>query len=347
MIPKLLLVICWVAAGQTGGNDGRISGIVVNVSDARTPAGGAEVVLRIRLQGEFVPVAQTTADAQGRFLFKDLLVGSGYEYLPGANRQEVHYPGPRIRLTPQRPSAEVELVVHDAVTHPSPLVIRRHEIVVRPESGVLHVSESILVENPSSKSYVGRPTGDGAEPVTLELAVPSDFERLTFHKEFFGRRFSMVGGKLVTTIPWTPGQRELKFDYVLRNARKHRVWQRPLDLPCSSLSIAVQTNRPDQVRCNLPPGPVEHNAELSMVRFASAERTLPAGHVIRLELGELPVPWTVYGRWLALGVLAVLIAGASVVTFRRRTDHLSAPPELAPGRRRNRRQRRTSSRRAA
>ena len=212
MIPKLLLVLCSIAAAaEAPAHDGTIRGIVVNASDRRSPVGGAEVVLRMKLHGQLVPVAQTTADRQGRFVFRDLMIGSRYEYLPGANRQGVHYPGGRIKLTPQRPGAEVELAVHDAVAHPSPLVIRRHEITVRPEPGALHVAESILVDNPSLKSYVGESEHEGDEPVTLALAVPPDFERLTFDKEFFGRRFSMVmiapTMMASTTAPTTVGMR--------------------------------------------------------------------------------------------------------------------------------------------
>jgi hypothetical protein len=358
MIPKLLLVICSVVGAEAprpamGGvrayhtppsragasemsprwEGGQIRGIVVNASDGNRAAGGAEVVLRVKRYGQFLPAAQTTADPRGRFVFGDLLLGEQYEYLPGANHQGVHYPGPRIKLTAERPHAEVELAVRDSVTQPSPLVIRRHEIILQPEPGALRVTESMLVVNPSSKSYVGRPAHEGRQPVTLRLAVPSDFQRLTFHQEFFGRRFSMVDGKLVTSIPWTPGGRELKFTYVLRNSAAHRVWERPLDLPCSRVCVCVRTTRPQQVRSNLPPGPIQRSGELSTVRFESDERTLPAGHVIRIELGELPVPWTVYGRWLALLVLVTLIAGASLVMIgRRRGSNRPSTKAASPAR---------------
>ena len=352
MIPKLLIMIGSLAVGQMPGDEGTISGIVVNASDAAAPVGGAEVVLRVKLYGRLVPVAQTTSDSQGRFAFEHLSVGDRYEYLPGANRQGIHYPGSRVKLTLGRRRADVELAVRDAVTHPSPLIVRRHEITVRPASGALHVTETILVANPSSKSYVGLAPSEGGEPITLQLAVPADFERLTFHKEFFGRRFSMVDNKLTTGIPWTPGERELKFNYVLRNARKHRVWQRPVDLPCSELSLRVETDKPEEVRCNLPPdparnetgenGPVENRTTLSTLAFHSGGKTLPAGHVIRLELGELSVPWTAYGRWLALLVLAALIAVASYAMFgpARRKKRPSDPTDSASQRRPTRRKRR-------
>ena len=183
----------------------------MNASDGKMPVGRAEVVLRVKLHGQFVPVEKTNADAQGKFLFQHLPVGDDCQYRPGANQDGVHYPGPPIKLTSRLPHADVTLTVCSSVTHPNPLVIRQYEVIVRPEPGALNVTETILVDNPSSTCYVGRPDHEGAEPVTLQLAIPSDFERTTFHKEFFGRRFSLVDGRLVTGIPWTPGRRELKF----------------------------------------------------------------------------------------------------------------------------------------
>ena len=45
--------------------------------------------------------------------------------------------------------------------------------------------------------------------------APADFQKVTFHEEFFGRAFAMRDGKLVTSIPWEPGQRVLAFTYFL------------------------------------------------------------------------------------------------------------------------------------
>ncbi len=344
MIPQLLLAIGPVLSGSTGlpgqpaGGDGTLSGVVVNSSRDDAPVGRAEVVLRIKLEGQFVTLAETTADEQGRFVFRNLLVGQHYDYLPGANCDGIHYPGPHVRLVSSQPHARVKLGVCDSVTHPSPLVIRRHEIDVRPEPGGLKVTESILVANPTSTTYVGQAINahQGAEPVTLRLNIPSDFERTTFHKEFFGRRFALVDGKLVTSIPWTPGEREVKFTYVLSNTEKHRLWERPMDLPCSQVTLRVHTAKPEEVACNLQPVATRRSGDLTEMTFESAGKTLPAGHVIRVELGYLPVPWMAYGRWLAVAALAVLIAGASFAMIgrrhraKRRSARDSSPPPETP-----------------
>ena len=44
-------------------------------------------------------------------------------------------------------------------------------------------------------------------------------------------------------------------------------------------------------------------------RFASAGREFPAGQVLQVELGRLPLPWMAYGKWVAVAVMFGLIAG--------------------------------------
>ena len=154
-----------------------------------------------------------------------------------------------------------------------------------------------------------------SQPITLRLSIPSDFQRTTFDQEFFGRHFSLADGKLVTSIPWTPGPRELKFTYVLANPKSRFHWDRPLDLPCSDLTLIIRTARPDEVSCNLDAKPLRHRDE---VTFALSGRNLPAGQVIRVDLGRLPMPLMAYGRWLALAVLIGLVGGTGLMLGRRR-----------------------------
>ena len=308
----LALILGLTLSASADAGPGAIRGVVVNATQSGTPCPQAEVVLRLQVDGQFVPVAETLTDAQGRFQFANLAVGERYLYLPGANRADVHYPGPRTRLSAVQPEATVRLEVCDTVTHPSPLVLKSQDILIEPQPGALRVTESLVIENPTSATYVGQADNADAEPVTLQLAIPPEFERTTFHKEFFGRNFAIRGDKVVTGIPWTPGRRELTFTYTLRNEDRQRVWQRPLDLPCARLRVRVRHDQPDEVSCSLGHASAEATGE---VLYESADRTLPAGHVVRVELGRLPRAWTSYGRWIAGAVLLGLIGGVAAVVL--------------------------------
>jgi hypothetical protein len=195
------------------------------------------------------------------------------------------------------------LTVYDVVASACPLVADRYEIDVDIQSGVVAITETLVVNNPTSATYAGA-AGKDVTSETLALAIPEGFERVTFHSEFHGRNFQLADKRVVTNIPWPPGKRELKFTYHLPAEGVRQILERALDLPCPRVRVHVRGEDTDRVDCNLPratapdgPGAV----------FESSGQPLAAGHRITLRFGGLTVPWVASARWVALGILAALI----------------------------------------
>jgi hypothetical protein len=184
----------------------------------------------------------------------------------------------------------------------------------------------MLIDNPGASTYVGAAKQEGMMPVTLQLHVPSDFERITFEQEFFGRRFHLINESLVTDVPWPSGERWLKFTYTLRNEQDYREWKRPLDLPSDQVQVSVEGIDPPHIVCNLPGATATANHG---GQYEFAGETLPAGFEVRVGLGDLPVSWMARARWLALGLLVMLIAAGSLFVVRRRRIAWR-PVNLAP-----------------
>ncbi len=315
----LLVLAALVAAADGMSQDGYIGGVVVNSSRDNQPVAGAKVVLEMKSDGDFVLLDETITDAAGRFLFRNLPVSEQIQYKPSAQFAGIHYPGARIHFARERNTAAVTLAVRDVVHEPDPLVVKDHEIYIRSATGMLEVTESLVIENPLPQTYVGAaPDSEEDEPVTLQLSIPTDFQKVTFHNEFFGRSFAIRGGKLVTSIPWEPGKRPLKFTYYLRNTQQQRLWERTLDLPTDELQVRIATSAPAAVTGNLDRQATTQCAGYSEVVFTSGSRQLPARHVVRCTLGALRVPWTTYGKWCAVLVLLALIASGCIARRRRR-----------------------------
>lgn len=293
-------------------SNGYLGGVVVRASDGQAVP-EAEVVLSVRQGNEFIPAAKTVADEDGKFIFGELPVATHVIYKPGANWQGIHYPGPATRLTPSRSTVGVKLTVNEAVGEPNLLVARRHEMTLRPKPGVLEVSEVLLIDNPTMDCYVGKPSREGGEPETLCLNIPPEFEQVTFDKEFYGRRFALADGRLVTGIPWTPGRAELRFTYVVRNDRPRLTWTRRLDLPCNDVSVRIVMDKPEDVSCSLDANRRDE-ADTVVYQYSGAE--LAAGHEICVELGRLSVSPLAYGKWAAVSLLAILVISGTV--WRRR-----------------------------
>lgn len=322
---SLLLLLGAAAAGLAGGSvagevphstaGGTLAGIVVNGSAGDQPLAHAKVVLRVKTSGPWAVLAEATSDDRGQFFFARLPLGKTIQYQVGAKRDGVYHPGAVVSLTAEQPRARLTLTVYDVLERPSPLVACRHEMLLEPEPGALRVTETILVDNPSSKWYVGEPAPAGSEPVTLQLAIPPQFERTTFDQEFFGRQFRLDRDKLTTGVPWPPGQRELKFTYILKSPAWQGHWQRALDLPCADVRVCVRTATPNEVSCNLGQTSSRQTGELL---FQNGGQLLAAGQTIDIRFGALPVGWMSYGRWIAAAVLLVLIAAAGVAMIRQR-----------------------------
>jgi hypothetical protein len=315
MKPMLLLSTLCVALSAFVARGGTIQGTVANMTTGEPVPCQTEVVLQMQINGQFIPFRDVTSDAEGRYLFKKLPEGKDYLYLVGANRHGIFYPGPRIRLVDPKPNAYAEISVYDAIAKPSPLVLKKMDVTIRPELGMLKVTESLLIDNPTRTSYVGEAATAGAEPITLALSIPPDFQRMTFDKEFFGRRFAVWENRVVTSIPWTPGEREVRYTYVLRNTEKATAWRRPMDLPCSDVTIRIEGESPDEVRCGLL---TRSQADGNAVVYTSAGQTVPAEGVLRVELGRMPLPWMTYSKWAAVLILLAIIGATSWLQFGRR-----------------------------
>jgi hypothetical protein len=207
-----------------------------------------------------------------------------------------------VRLDQRNPIQQTTIRAFDAVESPSPLEAMRHNINITVEPTVLLIRETLLVANRSLRTYVGEKVAD-EPPSTLRLSIPANFDRVTFGSEFHGRRFRIVDHQVVTDIPWPPGERELSFTYRIPLQVSGGLFRRPLDMPCSNVTVRVRKNDSEQASCNLPFVQRAGNETV----FASKDKPLRAGHLIDVRMGAPPFPWMQCARWGAVILLFLLV----------------------------------------
>jgi hypothetical protein len=284
----------------------------VNGTRGNERLGGVRVILQAGPDGALAPVAETTSDFYGKFAFEALPLEPSITYLPGAERDGVHYPGKRLRLDATNPLAQQTITTFDAVESPSPLRATSHDIDISIVGDVVTVNETLIVVNQSLNTYVGQQTTDESR-TSLYLSVPPNFDRVTFKSEFYGRRFRIVNHQPVTDIPWPPGERELKFAYQIPLEQGALTLHRGLDLPSRNVTVRVRGKKPSELFCNLP---VRKKHDDDMV-FASTGDQLPAGYVVELQVGAPPIPWRDYARSGSLVALVMLMFVTAIVLRRR------------------------------
>jgi hypothetical protein len=308
-LERLLAIVMVLMSGPSHTDPtGTIEGVVLNGSRSGEPIADAEVHLRAGVSGFFEPVDKTNTDTFGKFSFQNIPFDSTITYLPGANHQGVHYPGQRVRFDAINKVAHVKIVAYDAVLSRSPLSVERHDIDIEVGKRVLAITEALLISNRSRSTYVGETKGDEA-PITLRLSVPPNFDRVTFDSEFCGRRFRIVDHQLLTDMPWPPGKRELKFTYRMPIEESGGEFIRPLDLPTTGLRVQVQA-QDQQVSCNLS----RAAAVADRMIFSVKDKQFPVGYTIKVQIGNMPIPWMLYARWASLAVLVILAIGTFCVS---------------------------------
>jgi hypothetical protein len=330
----LLLAVAGLFPGVELPGKPIIQGMVVNGSKGAKVVAGADVVLLAGKENQFERVASTTTDQNGCFVFdqRHLTPSPDLVYILGANWDGVHYPGRRFQLDPRGAPAIALLTVHDAIASPCPLVAEVHEIDIHVNTGVLDVTEIVVVDNPSPTTYVGTADPDApmTAPTTLFLAIPEGVSHVTFNKEFDAQNFQLVDGRLVTNVPWPPGKRQLAFKYQLPVENNQLLFKRPLDLPCLHARVAVTGQCSGELTCNLPKVTASNVVPIG---FESAGQTLPAGYALQLQMCRLSVPWIVYARWGAIILLGGLLAATSMrlILRRRSNTRLLVPTEPRKG----------------
>jgi hypothetical protein len=178
------------------------------------------------------------------------------------------------------------------------------------EEQAVKVTEKLLIANRTEATYVGEPNAD-RPGTTLRVSIPENFERVTFDKEFYGRRFLVVDRRPVTDIPWPPGEREIQFTYWLPLDQTDGCFRRTLDVPCSNLRVRLRGERADRSTCNLP----RRSQIGDDVAFESSGQVLPANFEIELNLATSQFAWRTFARWGSLILLGALVS-ATVIAYR-------------------------------
>ncbi|HYW12725.1 MAG TPA: hypothetical protein VE871_12245 [Longimicrobium sp.] len=265
-------------------------------------------------------LATGTADGDGRFTFTLPQVDSGgfTVFFATAMVEGVRYFGPA--LHPGETGTSYVVAVYDTTSAKPALdalrVGRRDVIVVAGQRGGWEVAEVVRVENPTGKTVVGA----GGSPA-FGMAMPAG--ATDFQTEEPGvsesagaekpRDLVLMGGRVLATVPLTPGGRDFFFRY--RLPAKTGTLALPLSQRTDTLAVYVRQPSPEVRVDGLPAGePFSAEGE-EFVRYTGT--ALAAGATVRLRAasnGGAPMD-----PRLAAGIVTglVLAAGAWFALRRR------------------------------
>lgn len=140
---KLLLALFIATTLQAA-----IEGVVINRTLGR-PESKVMVTLYRASPGAMNPVASVVSGPDGSFRFEQAVTGP---HLLQAIYAGVVYN----QMLPQQPSSgRVEVAVYEPTTDPKIVQLTQHFLLLEPIESALHVSETVLVNNPANRVLVG------------------------------------------------------------------------------------------------------------------------------------------------------------------------------------------------
>ena len=164
-------------------------------------------------------------------------------------------------------------------------------------------------------------------PVTLQLSIPKNFDRVTFEKEFYGRRFVVVDHRPVTEMPWLPGEQELTYTYRVPLVESAANFAGLSILPSSMFASACMERTSGLCRAIC----LSSDATGGQTVFATAGEQLKRDSTIEVQIASLPFPWMQYARWGSVVLLAVLVgATVAIPRLRRRRSTSRAQVRQRP-----------------
>ena len=127
---------------------GAMDGTVVNRTSNK-PEAGVTVTLVKPGQNGMQTIGTTTTDGAGHFAFEKDQPGGGPQLLQ-ADYKGVHY---NKLMTPNVPTANVQLEVYEATKSPAVASIAQRMLLIEPSTSQIAVSETVVVENKGTTTY--------------------------------------------------------------------------------------------------------------------------------------------------------------------------------------------------
>ncbi len=317
---------------------GVITGRVINRTAGEAPVAGQRVVLfAFRGQERLEPRVSTT-DTGGAFRFEGLLLGGDIAYVVATEFGSIPYISDRATLTPESPSATVDVEVFEPTTSDADIRLGSATLLIAgvdAEAGQVQVLEMMTVANVGSRTVVAAAEGTGTRPGTVRLTVPDGAMDVTPQFGLRPEDIQRLPDGLVATTPVPPGRWQVVLSYRLNYRSSRLQLSKAMPYPTDELRVLSADQQLGLASPQLAPaGTIELQGRSYR---ALAGRALPAGTRITVELTGLPVPATEEGKALlteqrraagiGAGALTLALAGGLLARTWLRRGRGTAPAE--------------------
>lgn len=184
------------------------------------PIGVCDVEINLLHRGQLVKRLNVRTDEQGQAVVADLPVGVAVRPLVRIKYDNVLYQDSADQLDPSRPATKLDIYCYKTTDAPTPWKIVSRQIALAPEGGSVTAVDTVTVENPTDKTWIGGPPGpeypaDSKDRRTVAVfTLPEGASDVTLGSGFHGWCCTAFAARTLTVqMPLMPGRAAYKLKY--------------------------------------------------------------------------------------------------------------------------------------
>lgn len=238
----LISLLLPAAAFAAEAESGTIEGLIVN----RTEGGSSTAELGITLQtyqGDTeISSVTTRTDADGYFVFENLIPEDGNDYQLTVDFQGAEYNSEWLYFNEGETSKSVEITVFDSTTSDEAIkVAMAHTIIYTGQDGSFEVKDFFLFVNESDLTYIGLPVGgDEEDRETLVFSLPEGATQLRPTIGLMECCLTRTESGFVYSMPILPGSGEVAYSYMINNDSGTYTFHQDVNYPMARYDLLLQ-----------------------------------------------------------------------------------------------------------
>jgi hypothetical protein len=193
-----------------------VKAVLVN-GGTSSPVPGAQARVDLFHDGKAFKEYKVLLDEHGTAVLSGLPVVMGVAPLAIVEYKGLTYTEGGPTMDAANREASVEVKVYDTTEEAPAWRIPMRHVMVTPSASGVAVTEMVVTENPTDKTWLGlNPPDEKGNRTTVNLTLPKGAADVTLESGFHGWCCtSFEGGELKIKMPMMPGQKGFKFSYTV------------------------------------------------------------------------------------------------------------------------------------
>lgn len=278
-----------IEAAMNMGPRGQIAVRAVQGTKGGPAIGVADVEVELFHRNQGVKKIAAKLDEHGVVMVQDVPLGLSVRPVVrirygAATYQDV---GPQMDAT--HPSSSVDVTVFEMTDDEPAWKITNRTLAIAPIPGELDVVESIEVENPADRTWMGAPADAQGRRATVSLTLPAGARNVGLEFGFHGWCCTSIkDNRLIVQMPLMPGKAPFRFTYRIDTPNGSSDVRVSNPVSCAQLEFLIPEGGAKVQSSGLSDGGTR-TVGGTLVRAFKAEAVAP-GTTIGLSLAGLPAP---------------------------------------------------------